>query len=529
MKTIRRVAGVLILMILVTLAAQLLVRAAIAQLVAGTGPSFSCDKATTSAEKLICSDRELSGLDLQYSRVYAERAKGNDAEALYVRDKARELLESRDQCTDTTLAAAEIRPVEIDCLLNWYYSAIAQISDFPAAAPSVWSPELVGGGLAYVNKKQGLLRTRTKKRDPEIYFKRPGGDQFFKMSSDTSIWPASFDPSNTYNVYRNVLGSLTLVERIYRQGLPSLSYFFNKDGRLAAQTWRLAERVEGTHYYAEFLTVFYNAQGQVTRRLRVPYFDRKITTPREGLLTHRLENPKSNSFAVLFENDFKKAGAIDPDQLGVCYIDLSDGYGKTTALMNLEPQSVEAYARVIPSVNFRDLDEQALKASGSPSVLGTLSGKRVYSVTYTNGITAILFERQPGRFLPFLFVKPENGQGIDALGIETIDGQDLLTYSSTVSGTGHFTNDYQFVLVRGIPKLLDYHSTLNEEIERILPAGWGVRKGGNFNFSTLTLSSGVWTENDASGGSVEIVLGLKDGKFFVKSSHWTKPDSNGNR
>ena len=123
MKSIRRVAGVLILMILV--------RAASAQRVAGTGPSFSCDNATTSAEKLICSDRELSALDLQYSRVYAERARGNDAEAIYVRDKARELLESRDKCTDTTLAAAEIRPVEIDCLLNWYYSAIAQISDFP--------------------------------------------------------------------------------------------------------------------------------------------------------------------------------------------------------------------------------------------------------------------------------------------------------------------------------------------------------------------------------------------------------------
>jgi hypothetical protein len=324
-----------------------------------------------------------------------------------------------------------------------------------------------------------------------------------------------------------------LVQRVYKSGLPSLSYFFNKDGHLAAQTWSLAVREEGNHYYSEFLTVFYNAQGQETRRLRVAYYDRKITTPREGLLPQRLEKPKSNSFAALFGNDFKNAGVIDIDQLGVCYIDLSDGYGRTTVLMNLVPQPVEAYARMIPSVDFRDLDEEARKVSGSPSALGTLSGKRVYSVRYSNGITTILFERQPDRFLPFLFVKPEDGQGIDILGIETIDGQDLLTYSSTVSGTGHFTNDYQFVLVRGVPKLLEYQSTLNAEIERILPAGWGVRKGGNFNFSTLTLSSGVWTENDSnccsSGGSVEIVLGLKNGEFFVKSSHWTKPDLNSNR
>jgi len=215
--------------------------------------------------------------------------------------------------------------------------------------------------------------------------------------------------------------------------------------------------------------MFYDAQGNETRRVRVPKYDRKITTPREDLLLQRFEKPKSHSFAVLFENNFKNATTIDVDELGRCYIDLSDGYGRTAFLTNLEAQPVESYERALPQVDFRDLSDQERKSSGTAALLGTLSGKRVYSVTYSNGITAILVERQTGRFLPAFFGRPENGEGIGKLGIDKIDGQDLLTYSSTVSGNGNLTNDYQFVLERGIPKLVDYSTTLNEELTRILP------------------------------------------------------------
>ena len=45
------------------------------------GPSFSCQKATTSTEKLICSDSELSALDLEYSRLYDKRVQESSDKA----------------------------------------------------------------------------------------------------------------------------------------------------------------------------------------------------------------------------------------------------------------------------------------------------------------------------------------------------------------------------------------------------------------------------------------------------------------
>ena len=71
----------------------------------GAGPSFPCEKATTSVEKLICSDRSLSALDLEYSRLYGQRLQESDKpEAEEIRSRAKSSLQTRDNCANDRVA-----------------------------------------------------------------------------------------------------------------------------------------------------------------------------------------------------------------------------------------------------------------------------------------------------------------------------------------------------------------------------------------------------------------------------------------
>lgn len=106
--------------------------------------------------------------------------------------------------------------------------------------------------------------------------------------------------------------------------------------------------------------------------------------------------------------------------------------------------------------------------------------------------------------------------------------EEILHYSSRISGTGNFTDEWYFVLDRGVPRNVEYQTVLLAELKRILPEKFGVWKGGGFNLESLTFSHGVWRDSDGNccptGGSVEVVFGFEDGRFLVKSSRYRKPD-----
>jgi hypothetical protein len=106
--------------------------------------------------------------------------------------------------------------------------------------------------------------------------------------------------------------------------------------------------------------------------------------------------------------------------------------------------------------------------------------------------------------------------------------EDVLAYSTTLSGTGHFTLDWYFIIENGVPRSIHYDTVLSEELKRILPEKYGIWKGGGFNPDTLVFAHGVWKDGDGNccptGGSVEVVLGLEKGRFVVKSSHYYKPE-----
>src|SRR5215831_16715987 len=82
------------------------------------GPSFPCQKATTSAEKLICSDRDLSALDLEYSRLYDKRVQesGDKAEIDGIKSNAKFFLQYREQCLNDAVNSALIKSYELACL-----------------------------------------------------------------------------------------------------------------------------------------------------------------------------------------------------------------------------------------------------------------------------------------------------------------------------------------------------------------------------------------------------------------------------
>jgi uncharacterized protein len=80
-------------------------------------PSFDCTKASTGQERLICSDRELSKLDVDMASAYANaRQKAADVNALKAEQRLW-LRNSQKTCSDK------------DCLVAAYQSRIAELNN----------------------------------------------------------------------------------------------------------------------------------------------------------------------------------------------------------------------------------------------------------------------------------------------------------------------------------------------------------------------------------------------------------------
>jgi uncharacterized protein len=78
-------------------------------------PSFDCTKASSSQERMICGDRELSKLDVQMAGAYADaRQKSTDANALKAEQK-QWLKNTQRSCSDKA------------CLVGAYTSRIAEL------------------------------------------------------------------------------------------------------------------------------------------------------------------------------------------------------------------------------------------------------------------------------------------------------------------------------------------------------------------------------------------------------------------
>ena len=78
--------------------------------------SFSCEKAATFQEKIICSDDELSNLDVELNRIYSKLLK-IDSDKDSLRLLQRNWILERDKCIDE------------NCLIEIYESRIRHLSE----------------------------------------------------------------------------------------------------------------------------------------------------------------------------------------------------------------------------------------------------------------------------------------------------------------------------------------------------------------------------------------------------------------
>lgn len=95
-------------------------------------PTFDCAKARSAAERLICQDRQLSGLDVQLANLYAvAKASATDGDEF-------------KRATSAAWADRERRCADKQCLLDWYANRsaalLAQISDAQALQIGVAAP-----------------------------------------------------------------------------------------------------------------------------------------------------------------------------------------------------------------------------------------------------------------------------------------------------------------------------------------------------------------------------------------------------
>jgi len=89
-------------------------------------------------------------------------------------------------------------------------------------------------------------------------------------------------------------------------------------------------------------------------------------------------------------------------------------------VVNFESTPLDGYEHSVPPINYRGVDfggDQPSDMPGTIKQIGTLSGKRVYSVTYPRGLVVIVVERQQDRYLPVLY----SGRRSEGLGI-TVGG-----------------------------------------------------------------------------------------------------------
>jgi uncharacterized protein len=78
--------------------------------------SFDCNKASSKSEKLICSDQQLSQLDSELGKLYAQaKASATDADA-FKNENIKRWKEREENCSDK------------QCLLNWYAARKVELS-----------------------------------------------------------------------------------------------------------------------------------------------------------------------------------------------------------------------------------------------------------------------------------------------------------------------------------------------------------------------------------------------------------------
>lgn len=112
--------------------------------------------------------------------------------------------------------------------------------------------------------------------------------------------------------------------------------------------------------------------------------------------------------------------------------------------------------------------------------------------------------------------------------VETVQGHQVLSFRTTVPGTGNYDMGFHFVqdVATGEPLMVD-DAAIKKAIAATVPAGCGVWKGGGLDFTNQRYSAPVWQRTDANccptGGRIEMDLRLQGAVLTVVSVRY-QPD-----
>jgi hypothetical protein len=226
---------------------------------------------------------------------------------------------------------------------------------------------------------------------------------------------------------------------------------------------------------------------------------------------------------------FASGMTLAANEPNVVYIALQDKlYDADMRTLDTSARSLNFYQQSILPANYPPIDDLASdprESIGTIEPLGTIGGKRIFTVDYPSGLLAVVAEQQQDLFLPAFYA--HRRVDIELLDVIRAGGAEFLAYVGDRPGNGNFKDEFYFSVVDEKLRRLDYEGPLQAELDRTLPDGYSVRKAGGFDIRTLTFKQSVWKDGDdnasPTGGEISVNFDFVGNALVVKSSEW-RPD-----
>ncbi len=163
--------------------------------------------------------------------------------------------------------------------------------------------------------------------------------------------------------------------------------------------------------------------------------------------------------------------------------------------------------------------------------VGDLGGYAIYDLFYffddhiTTGQVdwkSILVSVSPGHFREIYHLQPPAAQ-IGPSSVMTAGTENILATRDLIPGTGNQYDEAYWSFGPNGPVRIDIES-ISEVLTSVLPAGFGVWKGGGLDMKTLTFRNWVWKPDDANccptGGAVTIRFQVDHAQLLVTEKNY---------
>jgi hypothetical protein len=161
--------------------------------------------------------------------------------------------------------------------------------------------------------------------------------------------------------------------------------------------------------------------------------------------------------------------------------------------------------------------------------VGEFAGRQVDDVLFRiasqpDPVAKLVVIGSQGQFRPVVWTLADFGVFFVPSMVVKLSDATVLVNRDRVSGTGYFFLEDYFVFdgASGLPVRLEFDTVIHSELEKMLPSGVGVRKGGGFNIQSLQFKQSVWKDGDANccpaAGTVEIQLAIRGNAAEVINS-----------